>query len=80
LGERGREAPKSLRVLELIEASANIGRNELGLARVCVESAEFCHVGKKPASSFYRLKEGRSTYMGRSLISSSSPRIGGSSG
>ena len=29
LGERGREAPKSMRMLELIEASANMCRNEL---------------------------------------------------
>ena len=29
MGERGREGRKSLRVLELIEVSANIGRNEL---------------------------------------------------
>ena len=29
MGERGREAPKSMRMLELIEASANMCRNEL---------------------------------------------------
>jgi len=55
LGERGREAPKSLCTRGMIEESANTTKNEL--ESVCVGESD--PSGKRPASSFYRLKEGR---------------------
>ena len=58
-GKRGREAPKSLLEARMIEASANIMESE----RVCSMSRVQMEIaygdGKEPASSFYRLKEGR---------------------
>ena len=55
LCERGREAPKTLGVLGLIEASANIGR-----VRVCACATARSRLVCLSAfrSSFYRLKEG----------------------
>ena len=60
LSERGREAPKSLDVLELIEASANMGWCECECIRVSFRLPP--RVYSRP--SFYRLKEGRVICMG----------------
>ena len=60
-GERGREAPKSLLVEELIETSANIGVQRSVFALPVVRSVVFYRVGRPP---FYRHKEGRCTCTG----------------
>ena len=60
LSERGREAPKSLDELELIEASVNMGWCECECIRVSFRLSP--RVYSRP--SFYRLKEGRVTCMG----------------
>ena len=63
MSERGREAPKSLDVLELIEAGANMGRCECECVCVCFARAPLSPQ-RELASSFYRLKEGRVTCTG----------------
>ena len=55
MNERGREAPKSLDVLGVIEVSANI--------RSCECECEFACVRSCVSPSFYRPKEGRITRM-----------------
>ena len=63
-GERGREAPKSLLEVRMIEASANIGAQESVCVCVCVDEQvngwKVISV-EVPASSFYSHKEGRRT-------------------
>ena len=60
LGEREREAPKSQCTRKVIEASANMW--ERMYLSVCAFLREFDPPGgKRSASSFYRLKEGRIT-------------------
>ena len=55
VSERGKEAPKSLDVLGVIEVSANIGSCECECEFACVRSCV--------SPSFYRPKEGRITYV-----------------
>ena len=75
LGERGREAPKSQSTREMIEESANMGKNEL--ESVCVSESP-TPLGRGLPPPFIGSR--RAGYMyGVSLMSPSSLRIGGGS-